>query len=214
MVETPTSHVPTRYDRDEHPTEFGRVLALSDGVFAIALTLLVLDIALPAGTGDRLGAELVDRRAHFFAFAISLLLVGTAWWSHHHLFSMYRAVNSTIIGLNIVYLGLVVLVPFAQSVLAGYPTEPLAYALFGGLLTGIGLVDSGMFAYAQRSGLLYGRVTPRAARQEQLLGAAFTLTFAISIPFAFLLGPYTGLIWLTTPVSQTLILRLYPLRTT
>lgn len=209
MADRHTPSLPSTFDREAHPVEFGRVLALSDGVFAIALTLLVLDIALPAAAmGGNLAEELADRQAHFFAFAISLLLVGTGWWSHHHLFTMLRAVDARVIGMNIVYLGLIVLVPFAQSVLAGYPTDPLAYVLFAGVLTGIGAIDASIFAYSRHAGLQHESVTRAVVRQERVMSAAFTLTFLLSMPFAFVLVQYTGLIWVTLPVTQVVLVRL------
>jgi len=138
------------FDRELHPIEFGRVVALSDGVFAIALTLLVLDLSLPIGAAEgTLFQELMARQAHFGAFAISLLFVGSAWWSHHHLFSLLQGINGCLIAMNILYLGLVVLLPFVQGVLAAYPADPLSYVVFAGVLAAIGTTDVAIFMYAR-----------------------------------------------------------------
>jgi uncharacterized membrane protein len=201
------SPVPTTFDRDAQAPEFGRVLAFSDGVFAIALTLLVLDLTLPDATvRGNLAQELLDRQAHFIAFAVSLLLVGSAWWSHYRLFSMFQGLNGKLIALNIAYLGMVVVIPFAQSVLAAYPNEPLAYVIFSGLLASIGLVDAWMFVYARGSGLLRASLTPRTTRFELLISAVYILTFLVSMPLAYVLGPYTVLVYVMyIPLSQWLL---------
>jgi uncharacterized membrane protein len=187
-------------DRDLNPIEFGRIVALSDGVFAIALTLLVLDLALPIGAaGGNLFQELMARQAHFWAFAISLLFVGSAWWSHHHLFSMLQGVNGLLTAMNIFYLGLVALLPFVQGVLAAYPDEPLSYAVFAAVLAAIGAIDLVIFMYARSRSLLRSYVNDRMSRIEILASAAFSLTFLFSIPLAYLIGPYVVLIWVFWP---------------
>lgn len=196
-----------RFDREAQPAEFGRVLAFSDGVFTVALTLLGLDLALSeAAARQELSQELLDRQSHFLAFGISLWVVGSAWWSHYRLFFLLQGVNGPLLALNIIYVGLVVLIPFAQSVLSGYPFEPLAYVIFGGVLAAIGTVDTGMLAYARRCGLLRGHVTPDDERVELLTGVAYVLTFVASLPLAYLLGPLTIVIWLLfLPVSRLLL---------
>jgi uncharacterized membrane protein len=187
-------------DRDVKPIEFGRVVALSDGVFAIALTLLVLDLALPIGAAEgTLFQELMARQAHFGAFAISLLFVGSAWWSHHHLFSMLQGVNGLLTAMNIFYLGLVALLPFVQGVLAAYPSEPLSYAVFAAVLAAIGTIDLVIFMYARSRNLLRSYVSDRMSRIEILASAAFSLTFLFSIPLAYLIGSYVVLIWVVWP---------------
>ncbi|TVR25156.1 MAG: DUF1211 domain-containing protein, partial [Nitriliruptor sp.] len=99
-----------RYDRDADPVEFGRLVALTDGVFAIALTLLVLDLAIPAQAADAPLAEaLADTAPRFFAFVISVAVVGTFFLSHHELLSMLQKVDGGLLGLTIPYLGLIAL---------------------------------------------------------------------------------------------------------
>ena len=76
-----------RREDDETGADLGRVLALSDGVFAIALTVLVLEIALPAATTeDTLGRALRDLGPKYFAYVLSFLTIGTSWFLHRLLF--------------------------------------------------------------------------------------------------------------------------------
>jgi uncharacterized membrane protein len=195
--------VPTHFDRETHPTEFGRLLALSDGVFAIALTLLVLDLALPVATDETpLRDALSDQGSHFLAFTISVLLVGAAWWGHHRLFALLRGIDGSLVALNFGYLGLVALIPFVQGVLASYPREPLAYVVFAAVFAAINTVDSLMYRYAFPRRLLHERLSRRAYRVELLWGGLSIAVFVGSMPLAYILGPFTIALWVAfMPVS-------------
>lgn len=187
---------PPRYDRDQHPTEFSRILALSDGVFAIALTLLVLDLAIPAASDDGLGSELWELRSNFIAFGVSVFLVGSAWWGHHRLFAMLQRANGPLIGLNIVYLAFVALIPFAQAALASYPGEPLAYVTFATVFAFINAVDTLVYRYAFPRDMLRPHVTTGAYRLEVRWGVISVALFLVSMPLAYVLGPFTIALWL------------------
>src|ERR1700750_231541 len=89
-----------------------RTLALSDGVFAIALTLLVLSIRLPDVTpGHTLGHALLDRRDELFSWLVSFVVLAAAWVRHRSLFASLRGVDRRIVWLNLAYLGAVAFVP-------------------------------------------------------------------------------------------------------
>jgi uncharacterized membrane protein len=199
-------HLVTSYDRDAHPVEFGRILALSDGVFAIALTLLVLDLALPVGaSGTDLGSAFAGMRDKFGAFAISVVVVGIFYGLHYRLFSLFQRLDGLLLGLNLPYLGLVVLIPFFQRVLSEYPTEPLAYALFAAVLGAISALDGFMLRHAHRRGLLRSPLLGHDARLEMLRAALPVTLFLTSIPLAYLVGPWTVTLWLAiVPVDHYL----------
>jgi uncharacterized membrane protein len=197
--QTEAPHLVTSYDRDAHPVEFGRILALSDGVFAIALTLLVLDLALPATTSAGLGAAFAEMRDKFAAFAISVLVVGLFFGTHHRLFSLFQRLDGLLLGLNLPYLGLVVLIPFFQGVLSEYPREPLAYASFAAVLGTISILEGFMLRHAHRQGLLRRPLRRHDARLEMLRAAVPVVLFLASIPLAYLTGAWTVLLWLAIP---------------
>jgi uncharacterized membrane protein len=208
---TPVPGVAIRmvFDRDRNPFEFGRVLALSDGVFAIALTLLVLDLALPeAAARTTLGQDLVGRRTNFFAFAISVLLVGNVWLTHHRLFSLFQSIDGTVMGANVLYLGMAALFPFIQSAVAGYALNPLAYILFAALVVGLLLVDAAIFLYGWRKGLFRVEPPRRWVRYEFAQSAVNISVFLATIPLALLIGPFVVTIWVASmPVQAVLMHR-------
>lgn len=185
-----------RYDRDADPVEFGRVVALTDGVFAIALTLLVLDLALPVEASDvPLATALADMAPRFFAFVISVAVVGTFFLSHHELVGMLQRIDGGLLGLTIPYLGLIALIPFVQGVLSDRPAEPLAFASYGIVLGCASTIGAAMLWHAHRRDLLREPLVGRAARFELLRSGLPIVVFLASAGLAFLVGEWAALFW-------------------
>jgi uncharacterized membrane protein len=126
---------PRRYHRDT--PEFGRVTNLSDGVFAIALTLLVLTLDAPDVGGTDLAASLLAEAPQVALFALSFLLVANIWWVHHRFYALLGELEAGLIMVNLCILGLVALVPFPTSVVGRHPTAPAAVVPFIALFLAI-----------------------------------------------------------------------------
>ena len=100
--------------------ETSRVEAFSDGVFAIAITLLILEIKIPpAGSGELYG-ELLKQWASYFSFLISFAFIGIMWINHHRLFRHIARSDDALLILNLLLLLGVVVVPFPTAVLAAH----------------------------------------------------------------------------------------------
>jgi uncharacterized membrane protein len=96
----------------------GRVEALSDGVFAIAITLLVLTISQPTDYHD-LAHQLVERWPDYAAYAVSFSIVGIMWLNHHSIFSHFSRVDQPLFYLNLALLMTVVFLPYPTGVFGG-----------------------------------------------------------------------------------------------
>ena len=96
----------------------GRVEAFSDGVFAIAITLLVLEISVEPGDFDHLGSALLDQWPSYLAYVTSFLTVGSLWIAHHNLFTRLRFVDPVLLRLNLLLLMAAAFLPFPTGVLA------------------------------------------------------------------------------------------------
>jgi uncharacterized membrane protein len=196
------SRAQTAKQRDENEIEFSRIVAFSDGVFAIAITLLVLQLGVKPGVsnGD-LGKALLDERQDLFAYAISFAVIGRFWVVHHRFFGEVTHFDGRLIVLNLFYLAWIVLLPFSSQILGDYGGAEAAVILYAINLIGVILAGLLMFADAQRAGLT--RTSPeevRAGRRSALIVAA---VFAISIPVAVVnphLAPYCWLILFLTPL--------------
>ena len=110
--------------------EFNRVLNLSDAVFAIAMTLLVLTLDIPDVSAELLGRALLDQAPQFAALFLSFALVATIWWQHHKHMALLHKMDSVLITLNIIFLGVVVLVPYPTNLLGNAPYSTAALTFF------------------------------------------------------------------------------------
>jgi uncharacterized membrane protein len=137
------------------PSIFGgethRLSALTDGVFSIVMTLMVIDLALPKDRPtEALSRALLDLWPNFLAYAISFGLLGIYWLAHHGMFRFIRRTSHELVWLNVVFLAFVSLVPFSTAVLSAHHTEPLALGIYGGTLTLIGLALLPLWLHATR----------------------------------------------------------------
>jgi len=176
--------------------EFARIVAFTDGVFAIAITLLVLSLDVPSGTaGDEIHAFLVSSWRQFFAYFLSFAVIGRFWISHHVIFSLLEDFDRRLIVLNLVYLSLVVLVPFPTELLGDYGDQPDSVVLYAAVVGTAALLSWLMVRTSLHRGYVHTEQRVRAQHTAAgLVGA--TVVFYISIPVA-LLSPLAGqLFWL------------------
>ena len=158
----------------------GRVLALSDGVFAIAATLLVLELRLPEGVeAAELPHRLHELLPEFGGYALSYVLIGLLWLGHHRLFRNFTQISVRVARLNLLFLGSVSVLPFVTSLLRY--DAPIAAQAYAGLITVIFLLDVAMAVVAGHRGHVADQAAGRMSVERALLAAA---VFAVSIPIA------------------------------
>ena len=115
----------------------GRIEAFSDGVFAIAITLLVLEIKVPdplTTTPAQLPGRLLHLWPELFSYALSFVSIGVYWVAHHLMLHPLRRVNRTLLWLNNLVLMAVALIPFSADLLGQFRHEPVAVAVYDGNL--------------------------------------------------------------------------------
>ena len=158
--------------------ETTRLEAFSDGVFAIAITLLIIEIKVPP-PGTALGAELLGLWPSYLAYVVSFLVIGAIWINHHAMFKHIVRVDGMLLLLNVLHLMLIAFLPFPTAVLAEAfhrgTDEPIAAAFYGGILTVIGIFVNAMWRYA--------------ARGNRLISTHLTATKIRKINRHFLIGP-------------------------
>jgi len=177
--------------------ESRRVEALADGVFAVAMTLLVLGVHLPElpapVTGAALLAALRALALSLAGYAVGFLLLGTLWLGHHNQFRFIRRADRTLLWLNLFFLLAVALVPFTTALIARYPLQPVAMAIFGGTLLLAGVFLFAHWSYAVNAGLVDDAVTPEAAELiRERMSMAMVACLVATIIGAFL--PKAGLV--------------------
>lgn len=181
----------------------GRIGAFTDGVMAVAITLLVLNIQVPRVAHDQLGDALVDLLPSLGAYALAFALVGRFWVIHHNLFEKLRDFDSTLMLLNLAFLALIVLIPFSAELYDSYTSDALAAAVLGANLGLAALAHWAMTKHVMRSDLVHDE---RRAETAPSIGLGITSVFLISVPAAFLSVHIAEALWISTVVAR------YPLR--
>jgi TMEM175 potassium channel family protein len=152
--------------RPERRLRTGRLEAFSDGVFAIAITLLVLEITVPAGSEDDLLGAVLDQWPSYLAYVVSFSTIGAVWLAHSAITEYLHRANAVLIRLNLLLLMVVSFLPFPTRLLAEYlgETDParVAATVYGLTLLLAAVLVSVLWRYAVGAGL----VRPDAADEE------------------------------------------------
>jgi uncharacterized membrane protein len=182
--------------RDEAEVEFNRIVTFSDGVFAIAITLLVLGLTVPPHHSD-LTRLLLNDQDDFLAYAISFAVLGKYWLLHHRFFSALERFDGRLMALNLIYLAFIALVPFSSQVLGDYSGRTQATVLYA---INMILVSSSFYAqaiYSYRTGLVRPEARPYESRYAGPANLVVVGVFLVSIPIAFASPLAATLLWLT-----------------
>jgi uncharacterized membrane protein len=150
-----------------------RLEAFSDGVFAIAATLLVLDLHVPDPSGSDLAHALGSQWPSYAAYAISFATIGIVWINHHAMISRVRSVDHGIMTLNLGLLVTIGLLPFTTALMAAYVKAGHGQHLAAAVYSGSYLLMSVLFAATNRHILLVKahllhRELPEGQRREIL----------------------------------------------
>jgi uncharacterized membrane protein len=180
--------------------ETARIEAFSDGVIAIAITLLVLDIRVPQHREETtLREQLVDLWPNYLGFLLSFLVIGIMWANHHEIFGFIAHSNRTLVLLNLLLLLCIGFIPFPTALLAeylGHEGERTAVVVYAGVMMASAFSFNALWNYPRRAGLLDPDADPvgianiaRAFRMGPLLYTiAFGLAFFTTWPTLVLLG--------------------------
>ena len=177
--------------------ETGRLEAFSDGVFAVAITLLVLGIQPPQEllSDKNLLGKLFEQWPTYLAFVASFATIGIMWINHHRLFTHIKRSDNTLLILNLLLLLVIVFIPFPTALVAQYlvhPDQHLAALVYTGTSVILAIVFNLLWRYASYRGRLLGKDADMQAVK------------AISRQYVF--GPLLyliafGLAWVNTPTS-------------
>ena len=142
---------------EERGRALSRVIAFSDGVFAIAITLLVLNFRVPDVSGPNLNHKLLDALYDdwglWLSYGLSFLIIAKFWTVHHRLSLLLRRIDSRFIALNLVFLACVVVLPFPTELLGTYGDTITATVLYAAAMTLAGLASGALWEHARRATL-------------------------------------------------------------
>jgi uncharacterized membrane protein len=180
MGELESLDVEEGLERRRHRHWHDRLMMLCDGVFAIAITLLGVDISAPTGWNGQ-GACLWSHLAvQLDAYATSFLVISIFWLAHRRFMAMIPTVDAPLTVFSLVMLGLIALIPAGTRLISAYGADPAARLTYGLLIVAIGLVMSGLWAYAA---LIAKRVSPEVSVRVRW----YILVLMAAVPPFFLL---------------------------
>jgi uncharacterized membrane protein len=192
-----------REDDEAGDPGLGRVLAFSDGVFAIAITLLVLGLNVPRGlSASELHRSLrQDTLPELGIAALSFAVIGLFWLSHRRVFAQVLRIDGMLLLLNLVFLGPVVLMPFSSQLLSRYGADRVAVACYAATIGLAALLELWIWLHASRRRRLVAASLSRADVLATAYRAAYTaVVFLASIPVSLVSVTAAKYAWLALPV--------------
>lgn len=189
-----------------------RLCTFSDGVFAIAITLLVLNLQVPQAATTRtedLQAAVWALRPQFIAFAVSFGVIGLLWTAHHRMFAHIMRYDARLLWLNLLVLLFVAFLPFPTSLLAEHPTTAFAISFYALAQTGAILAQLLLWVYATWGHRLVDpAIDPLLVRYIVLRCVAAAAVFVLSVPLAHVNPGLAQWSWILVPTSYA-VLRYY-----
>jgi uncharacterized membrane protein len=193
--------------RPEAGRELDRIIFFSDAVFAIAITILVLDIRIPSDLVPReLPGQILDLGPNFLSYVISFLVLAIYWQAHHRVFRPIRTYDKILLWLNFLFLMTVAFLPFPTSLLGEYSEEQLSVVIYAAnaALASLLLVSISWWATAG-SRLAVSDLDDEAVRLHRVQGLAVPVVFVLSIGISFFSTRAAMYSWLLLSVTDPIL---------
>ena len=186
-----------------------RMQFFSDAVFAIALTLLVIDIKVPSEVEGGSFEVLAQAVPSIYAYILSFYVIAVNWMAHHRKFGRVQRLDGRLISLNFLLLFVVAFVPFPTSMIAEYPGEVTSVVLYAGVVAALSLLQLATWAYAVRAGHVDPAVDGQVNAYLVRVMLVVPTVFAISILIAILWDPFAAMwSWIALAPAQWIVGRI------
>jgi uncharacterized membrane protein len=198
--------------------DLGRIISLTDGVFAFALTLLALSLVVPVfpqgglsahQLSSTLAARLQADYPAFFGYVFAFVMIGVWWVIHNRTFQYIARYDNTLVWLNMAILLMIGITPFVMSVYNAYSSTQVAVDLFAAIQVALGLTTTGLWDYARHAKLLKPNVPAGVGKYFSYRGYLTSAVFLASIGVSFVSVTWAQLTWIMTFVVQRLLTRHY-----
>ena len=194
-------------DHHEPELDLERIVFFSDAVFAIAITLLVLELRIPDlpdhATGDQIATALREAMPRIFAWVLSFATIGLYWMAHWRKFRVIERVDDRLAVINLVLLGVIAFVPFPTGLIGEHGDQPVVVVLYAVTLALAGLAGTASWLYARRAGLIRPDIDARVANLAAFRG--------ITVPIV-MLGSLAFLPFVSTTAVEVAWLLIFPVQ--
>jgi uncharacterized membrane protein len=190
-----------------------RIVFFSDAVMAIAITLLAIDLKVPALSADlapsQLAGSLLAMAPRLMSLLVSFIVIGVYWTSHHRYFTYIKRYNGMLIFLNMVFLFFIILMPFVASLLGQYPHQVVGVVTYAAAVAITGVSISSVWWYASwHNRLVDESMDLKFIHTRNRMALLVPILFLVSIPFAFINPLASVIIWWSTPFFAIATLRI------
>jgi len=187
----------------------GRIETLVDGIFAIALTLLVLNLSIPQLTNSmsNIAVEgyLMGLIPDLFTYALSFVILAIFWRINHQQFYRIKRANSVLLWITVIWLLFVALVPFSTSLMGGYGETQAANIFFDINLLLIGVFSGLIWYYSTKKGFIDKKLTGEKILEINKLNLLLPIVALIAIGVSFITPSWSTLTYASIPVVKWLI---------
>lgn len=173
--------------------EFSRFVNFSDAVFAIAMTIIVVGIAVPADASDP-AAVLRHAGPEIMSFFISFAVLGFYWLAHHRFMARLGRVEAGLLTLNLVYLAFIAFIPYPTALVGNASDEASYVALYAAALAGASLSTTLMLARSHLKGCFTVPLSRAGLRFGMIASTIPVAVFVVSIPIAYFVSPSLALV--------------------
>jgi len=188
-------------DIKEHKKTFQleRIILFSDAVFAISITLLVIELKLPdieQVTNSTLANALLNTFPHFFSFVLSFMIIGIYWMAHHRMFNFVTNYDNKLIWLNLFFLFFIVLMPFSSNIYGVYAGLNTAFTLYVFNISMIAFFNFLLYHYISKpeKKLSHGLENPRLIKYYKIRTCIVPMCFGIGLIISF----FGNSLWIIT----------------
>ena len=191
--------------------EYDRILYFSDAIFAIAITLLIVDLQVPDVPDLDSAEQLRETIPQMGGFALSFAVIGLFWVAHHGLFRYIKGLNRSLVLLNLLFLGCIAFLPYPTSLLSASGDQVPATIFYAASIAAAGLTEAAVWLYAIHIRELALPGVPPAVHRWILLRILMTpAVFLLSIPVAVFQPAVAKYLWVLLFLSGLVLRRLEP----
>ena len=175
-----------------------RIINFSDGVFAVAITLLVVQLPIPVKAPDReLGDDLTGNLPMLISYGISFGVIALYWLKHLGFNNHVRRYSVGLIWLNFMFLLVIAFLPFPTAVYGTHSSDEVAQVLYAGTIAVAGYISALMWLWTlRRPQLMHEGIDLDEVRHSLFISTIMPTGFSISIAFSFIYPPMVPYIWL------------------
>jgi uncharacterized membrane protein len=184
---TQESPTPREHRQEPRPIAPDRLSTLADGVFAIAMTLLVLELGVPAVSAAEVADALAEMWPEFLMYSLSFLVLGLYWLMHHMIFDSILRYDATLAWLNVVFLMFAALVPFSTALIVEHGVVTATAVFYGLDMLAMFFMGWAMWTYATaHHRLVADDLDERLVRGASRMGLLYCVVLAVPLGLAFI----------------------------